>query len=180
MYSSLQTAANLIDASLKQNIKFHENLRIDTWGAHNDQVLGQIQNIINTWIKQDDVKRVIENSLRGNPTIAAQIAGEPFKLLKQYPSLCGIWLFSLRYLMQDAGITFCNSWGSVMYTAHLYNAARQEKLLKGIWKDMEMTLLLQGNDKMFIGNRPKKAEGTYTRSSTGHAVSCNPLTRNIC
>lgn len=95
MASSLQTVASHIDASLRQNIKCHEKLRIDTWGAHNDRVLGQIQSIIDTWIKQDNVKRIIEKSLRGNPTIAAQVAGEPFKLLKQYPSLCGIWLFSL-------------------------------------------------------------------------------------
>jgi hypothetical protein len=134
-------------------------------------VLGQIQNIIDTWIKQDNVKKIIQRSLRQNPHIAAQIAGEPFRLLKQYPSLCGIWLFLLRYLMQDAGITFCNAWGSVMYTAHLYNAARQEKLLKGIWKDMEMALLLQGNDKMFIGDRPKKAEGNYARSLTRWVMS---------
>lgn len=58
-----------------------------------------------------------------------------------------------------------------MYTAHLYNAARQEKLLKGVWKDMEMALLLQGNDKMFIGNRPEKAEGTYTGLSADLARS---------
>lgn len=175
MTSSLQTAASHIDASLRQNAKFHEKLRIDTWGAHNDQVLSQIQDIIDTWIKQDNVKKIIEKSLRGNPTIAAQIAGEPFKLLKQYPSLCGIWLFSLRYLMQDAGIAFCNAWGSVMYSAHLYNAARQEKLLKGIWKDMEMAMLLQGNDKMFIGSRPEKAEGIHTGPLTDLVMSSHPL-----
>lgn len=134
-------------------------------------MLGQIQNTIYTWIKQDNLKKIIERSLRGNPTIAAQITGEPFKLLKQYPSLCGIWLFSLRYLVQDAGVAFCTAWDSVMYTAHLYNAARQEKLLKGVWKDMEMALLLQGNDKMFIGNRPEKAEGTYTGLSADLARS---------
>lgn len=63
--------------------------------------------------------------------------------------------------MQDAGITFCNAWGSVIYTAHLYNSAWQEKLVNGIWRDMELALLLQGNDKIFIGGRPKKPEGAW-------------------
>ena len=121
-YTRLQTTASHIDASLRQNAKFHEKLRADTWGAHNDQVLDQIRHIIDTWIKQDHVKKIIETSLRRNPQIGPQTAGESFKLLKQYPSLCGIWLFSLIYLMQEAGVAFCNAWGSVVCTAHLYNA----------------------------------------------------------
>jgi len=128
-------------------------------------VLGQIRHIIDTWIKQDHVKKIIEKSLRRNPQIGPQTAGEPFKLLKQYPSLCGVWLFSLMYLTQEAGVAFCNAWGSVMCTAHLYNAVRQEKLLQSIWKDMELVLLLQDDDNMFVGNRPKKAEGIYTAHS---------------
>lgn len=41
-YPRLQTAARHIEASLGQNSKFHEKLRINTWGAYNDRVLGQI------------------------------------------------------------------------------------------------------------------------------------------
>ncbi|THZ80312.1 hypothetical protein D6C84_07552, partial [Aureobasidium pullulans] len=161
----LQTAARHIGASLNQNFKFHEKLRINTWDVHNDRVLKQIQ-------------KIIERSLLRNPTIAAQIAGEPFKLLKQYPSLCGIWLYSLRYLMQDAGITFANAWGSVMYSAHLYNAARQQKLVNGIWKDMELALLLQGNDKMFIGDRPKQPEDYLKRFNLCMGYSATSLAKN--
>lgn len=73
--------------------------------------------------------------------------------------------------MQEAGVTLCNAWGSVLCTAHLYNASRQEKLLKSIWKDMELVLLLQDDDRMFIGDRPKEAEGTYTRSLTDRIMS---------
>jgi hypothetical protein len=167
----LQTAANHINASLRQISKFHENLRIDASDDHNDRVLSQIQKIIDIWIKQDNVRNIIERYLPQNPHIAARDSDEPFKLLKQYPSLCGIWLFSLRYMMQNTGIAFCNGWGSVMYTAHLYNAARQEKLLKNIWKDMELALFLQDDDKIFIGNRPKKAEGTYAMILTGCSMS---------
>ena len=40
---------------------------------------------------------------------------------------------------------------------------------------MELVLLLQDDDKMFVGNRPKKAEGIYTSSLTGLAMSQLPL-----
>ncbi|KAG9648457.1 hypothetical protein KCU95_g18015, partial [Aureobasidium melanogenum] len=174
----LQTAARHIGASLSENSEFHKKLHIKTWDAHSDRALGHIQNVINTWIKQDNVKKIIERSLRRNPTIAAQMTVEPFELLKQYPSLCGIWLFSLRYLMQDAGITLCNAWGSVIYAAHLYNAARQEKLVKGIWRDMELALLLQGNDKIFIGGRPKKPEDYLKRFNLCMGFSVTSLAKN--
>ncbi|KEQ58310.1 uncharacterized protein M437DRAFT_59780 [Aureobasidium melanogenum CBS 110374] len=174
----LQTAAEDIETSLKQNSEFHKNLHTKTWDAHNDRALDSIQNVIDTWIKQDNVKKIIERSLLRNPTIAAQISGEPFELLRQYPSLCGIWLFSLRYLMQGAGMTLCNSWSSVIYAAHLYNAVRQEKLVKGIWKDMELALLFQGTDKIFIGDRPKKPEDYLKRLKLCIGVSVTSLARN--
>lgn len=161
--TELQTGAALIETSFTQNFKFHENLRSKNWPPYNDQGLSQIQFRIDTWVKQDAVKIIIEQSASGNNIVARDIDAEPYKLLKQYPSLCGLWLFSLRYLMQDSGIIFCNAWGSVMYSAHLYNAVRQEGLVESIWKDMEMVLLLQGDDKMFVGDRPKNTEDYLKR-----------------
>ncbi|KAH0359655.1 hypothetical protein KCU65_g9838, partial [Aureobasidium melanogenum] len=176
--TELQSGAALIEASLAQNFKFHENLRSKNWPPYNDQGLSQIQFRINTWVKQDAVKMIIEQSASGNFVVARDIGAEPYKLLKQYPSLCGLWLFSLKYLMQDSGITFCNAWGSIMYSAHLYNAARQENLVESIWKDMEMVLLLQGDDKMFVGDRPKNTEDYLKRFNLCLGYSAAALAKN--
>lgn len=176
--TELQTGAALIEASLTQNFKFHENLRSKNWPPYNDQGLSQIQFRIDTWVKQDAVKVIIEQFASGNFIVAPDIDTEPYKLLKQYPLLCGLWLFSLRYLMQDSGITFCNAWGSIMYSAHLYNSVRQEGHVKSMWKDMEMLLLLQGDDKMFIGDRPKNVEDYLKRFNLCLGYSVTALAKN--
>lgn len=93
--TELQSGAALIEASLTQNFKFHENLRSKNWPPYNDQGLSQIQFRIDTWVKQDAVKIIIEHFASGNFIVAPDIDIEPFKLLKQYPLLCGLWLFSL-------------------------------------------------------------------------------------
>ncbi len=64
----------------------------------------------------------------------------------------------MRY--QEIQVTFINAWGSLMYTAQLYHAVHQEKLLpeSKMWKDMELVISLQGSDKFFVGEPPKEPE----------------------
>lgn len=50
-----------------------------------------------------------------------------------------------------------------MYAGHLYNAARQEKILSRSWKDMEMLIGLQSAEKMFVGDRPTGVEDYLKR-----------------
>ena len=88
---------------------------------------------------------------------------EPFNLLRQYPVICGLFLFALRLRYQELQIVFVNAWGSLMYTAQLYNACRQEGLLPKMWKDMELVIPLQGPDKFFVGDAPKGLEEYLTR-----------------
>lgn len=80
---------------------------------------------------------------------------EPFRLLRQYPLLCGLFTFALKTRAQEIGLTFANAWGSILYTSQLYNAARQEKLLSKPWKDIEMLIALHSTAKFFAGDRPK-------------------------
>ena len=74
---------------------------------------------------------------------------------------------------QALGIDFANAWGSIMYTSHLYNAARQEKLLPKSWKDMEMVIALQSPEKIFVGNTPTDLGACFKRFllSMGYSAS---------
>lgn len=83
---------------------------------------------------------------------------EPFRLLKQYPLLCGLFTFALKMRAQEIGLTFANAWGSILYSSHLYNAARQEKLLLKPWKDIEMLIALHSPERFFAGDSPKGLE----------------------
>lgn len=83
---------------------------------------------------------------------------EPFRLLKQYPVMCGLFAFALKMRAQEVNIIFVNAWGSIMYSAQLYNAVRQESLVPRLWKDMEFIIAMQGGDKFFVGDAPKGLE----------------------
>ena len=64
---------------------------------------------------------------------------------------------------QHEGIGFAGAWGSIMYTGHLYNAIRQEKLLSKSWKDMELLFALQSTEYFFVGDAPKDVDGYLKR-----------------
>ena len=83
---------------------------------------------------------------------------EPFRLLKQYPVICGLLAFALKMQAQEINIVFVNAWGSIMYSAQLYNAVRQESFVPRMWKDMEFIIAMQGGDKFFVGEAPKGLE----------------------
>ena len=88
---------------------------------------------------------------------------DALNLLKQYPMLCGIWIFTTRLLAQDHGINYANASGSITYCAHLYNAARQEKMLESPWQGMEATIARHKPDGIFIGELPTKPEDYLKR-----------------
>lgn len=147
-YDTLSLAAQQIELSITQIFTFHESLkigRVETWPRENDFVLRQLLSRIDDWVKKDPIQEA-KRRLRQAP-------GEPFKLMKSHPAFSGLWLYSLRALYQEIGITFVGAWGSVMYAGHLYNALRQENLLKTRWDDMELVMALHRN--FFIGGGPK-------------------------
>ena len=89
--------------------------------------------------------------------------GEPFSMLRQYPLLCGLFTFALKKRFQQLSVTFANAWGSIMYTAHLYNAIRSEKLMGTAWKDMEMVISMQSPEALFVGDAPSTLEDYLKR-----------------
>jgi hypothetical protein len=67
------------------------------------------------------------------------------RVLVHSPILCGLVLYHFRSKMYNLGIAIMNSWGSITYPAHLYNALRNEGLLHGQWKDMDVVQTLLGS-----------------------------------
>lgn len=98
---------------------------------------------------------------------------EPFRLLKQYPLLCGLFMFALKMRAQEIGLAFANAWGSILYTTHLYNAARQERFLRKPWKDLELVIALHSAEEFFAGDPPKGLEEYLKRFmlSMGYSAS---------
>lgn len=160
-HEQLRNNANAIRASIEQNLKFHEKLRIVNWPKENDRAFTDMLYVIDQWIGKD----VVADQWQKIHRPAAIPAGEPFQLLRQYPVICGLFSFALGMRYQELQIAFINAWGSLMYTGQLYNAVCQEKLMAGskIWKDMEFVIMLQRANRFFVGDRPTELEDYLKR-----------------
>ncbi|KAM5342265.1 hypothetical protein ACJ41O_013231 [Fusarium nematophilum] len=146
---------SVMDNDLRSHLEFHETLKIDHWTASNDRVLQEFQKSIK-WIAQDPVFVAKERVARRMGRATAE--SERHRILKNSPVICGLLLYHFRAGMYDIGIAVANAWGSITYSAHLYNALQQEGLLTDRWADMDVVQTLLGNSNFFVGDRPKTTE----------------------
>ncbi|KAL8824663.1 MAG: hypothetical protein Q9191_004901 [Dirinaria sp. TL-2023a] len=153
-HDQLRRNANNIRASIEANLEFHKTLRIANWPKSNDLQLTEMLRVMTEWVGQD----VVADKRKKVRRQAEIPAGEPFQLLRQYPVICGLFMFALKMRFQEIGITFVNAWGSVMYAAQLYNAVLKEKLLSKSWTDMELVISLHGHENFFVGDAPRGLE----------------------
>ncbi|EZF33174.1 hypothetical protein H101_03233 [Trichophyton interdigitale H6] len=147
--SDLMTTANMIDESISDNFQYHKSLRITGWPRSNDTVLEKIQQFIGLWVKRDPVGEA-RKRLKQPPR-------EPYMLLSSHPLLCG-------------------RLGSILYTYHLYNAVKQEKLLQNDWPDMDVIMGMQ--DKIFVGDQPQTAEDYLKQFALSMGWSATAFSKN--
>lgn len=75
-------------------------------------------------------------------------------------------------------VTFAQAWGSITFSAHLYDALRQEKLLNEHWTDMELLFSVQNEEHLLVGNRPNTAEQYFRRFCLTMGYSASNFARN--
>ncbi|KAI4146406.1 MAG: hypothetical protein L6R39_003466 [Caloplaca ligustica] len=85
---------------------------------------------------------------------------KPFFLLKQYLLICVLFTFALKARYQELCVAFADASGSVLSAGHLYNAVRQENILRRPWRDMEIAMTLQSQEVFFVGV-PPSSPGEY-------------------
>lgn len=160
-FDDLVRSAKYVEANTQQVMKFHAKLHIKNWPKTNDQGLLDILALVNEWTKSDAVLGV-RTRLTGE--YGVQFAPEKsFLLLKHHPWYCGLLSYCIKASVQEISIAFVNAWGSVLYSAHLYNALRQENLLSNLWQDMDLALLMHRTQNMFIGDFPKTVDDYFKR-----------------
>ncbi|EXJ91614.1 hypothetical protein A1O3_00162 [Capronia epimyces CBS 606.96] len=159
-------------ASITENFKFHQNLKIENWPASNDQVLRQLANHIRG--NCADVVQGVRQRVGFPPDITIEVN----RLLKNHPIKCGLAVYDIKATFYEAGVTFCNAWGSVLFSGHLYNAVRQEKLSDHYWKDMELLFGLQDVQHMFTGDHPTAADQYFRRFCLAMGYSASNFARN--
>lgn len=175
-YYDLVSSAKYVENNIERVLKFHENLRVETWPKSNDQVLQMILYRINSWVKTDAVENARKRLTRGSEFQAPPT--EPCLLLRNHPLYCGLLSYSIKALAQEASIVFVNAWGSVLYSAHLYNALRQEKLISNRWHDMDLILVMHKTETMFVGDFPKTVDDYFKRFSLAMGYSATAFAKN--
>lgn len=84
-----------------------------------------------------------------------------FRLLARQPILCGVLAFSLILNMRETGLSLVNNTGSILHTAHLYNAMKANNPSTEKWNDMEQIVKVHGPEKIFIGAPPTTPQAFY-------------------
>ncbi|KAK2754671.1 hypothetical protein FQN54_006804 [Arachnomyces sp. PD_36] len=173
-FNDLYKRAKNLKANLKAYFAFSRNMSIDTWAPQNQQLLHQTYDRINKWILKDGMAELRQSY--GAPI--ATVETPPYKLLKNNPVLCGILAFQFTIIIQEAGIYLAGAWGSIIYPAHLYNAAQQQKQLDTPWKSMDYLIDLHGSSSVFAGNPPTDFEGYFRRATLMLGYSAEIYARN--
>ncbi|KAL4803818.1 hypothetical protein BDV18DRAFT_144489 [Aspergillus unguis] len=168
-FKDLNACASNIENSIRLNLDFHAKLRIVNWPERNDDMLSVFLNQIDDWIHEDFTKPLKRRPNLWNPD-------EEFKLLKWHPLLCGTLMYYFKAQFQEVGRTFAGAWGSIMYSAHLYNALRHEKLIHGNWDDMDIIISL--HDGIFIGDPPRNPEGYLKQFNLATGLSATAYAKN--
>jgi len=153
-----------------------KNLQLENWPAENDQAIQtSILDVIDSWIFHDEIKATMKRMTQkqGLPLPPGE-----FHLLRQHPLLCGLFAFFINMQMQEAGVTYANAWGTVLYTAHLYNAVEQEGFTQSSWPDMQMLTHLQTPERLFVGGAPSNAQDYLKRFTLCMGYAAEQYARN--
>ncbi|KAL6789520.1 hypothetical protein GGI42DRAFT_337568, partial [Trichoderma sp. SZMC 28013] len=146
-----------MNSELEKHLNSHTNLKIGGWPASNDTIIRELRKNMR-WIDGDPVYKAKVKFL--------QQAGRPISsctkrhhILRLSPVLSGLILFHFQVRFRNAGISVTDAWGSTIYTAHLYNALRNEKLLKRRWNGMDVAQILLREESFYVGRWPRNKEG---------------------
>lgn len=173
-FNDLTVRAKNLKANLTSYFAFSRNMSIDTWAPQNEKALHQILETAEKWILKDgmaELRQAHRGTIAGMPT-------PPYKLLKNHPILCGILAFQFTVIIQEAGIYLAGAWGSIIYPAHMYNAARQSGTLSVPWESMEFLIRLHGASSVFAGNPPTDFDGYFRRATLMLGYSAQIFARN--
>ncbi|GKT54379.1 hypothetical protein ColTof4_13831 [Colletotrichum tofieldiae] len=176
-FEAMVKETSVMDNSLGSHLEFYKHLKINNWPASNDHALRELSRLIQ-WMAKDPVhgaKARVSISL-GMPVPPEM---EVHRIMIYSPVLSGLFLFRLRTEMYDVGLAVANAWGSVTYTAHLYNALRGSRLLDGLWPDMEVMLTLLGDSGIWVGGeRPGTSMDCFQKFCLQMGISAAAFTGN--
>ncbi|KAK4501974.1 hypothetical protein PRZ48_007784 [Zasmidium cellare] len=172
-FEQMQATGKRLVATIDDYFRFSRGRHIETWPPYNDDLLRRLRALAIHYT-QKDVYGTLFTSIYEDMGAALR----PFFFLKNHPVLCGLWTYHMNTQLQELGITLCNAWGSVIYPAHFYNAARQSASLESDWKDMDYIIALHSPQRLFVGAPPTQPREYLKRFMLALGVSATNFARN--
>ena len=101
-----------------------------------------------------------------------------FCFLRQNPIFCGMHAFSLLSDLHESTIRVVNFSAAIPATAHLVNAVQQEGICSTAWPEMERMIQIQGEQHLFVGDRPKTVDQYSSRYKLARGISATTFASN--
>ncbi|KAI8822529.1 uncharacterized protein EV422DRAFT_402565 [Fimicolochytrium jonesii] len=167
----LRLAGSRVEDSLKKSSAETPANHPRIWPKDHEDGVKHFQSWINVWIINDRLKTETQRLIS---PLGIEAEMRPFSLYNRHPMLCGLILFKLQLHAQHLGMVLASAWGSIIYTAHLYEACKYSHTLNGKeWKDMEFVMAANGKERMFKGRVPTNP--TESLKSFNYMVGWSPL-----
>lgn len=134
------------------------------WPKEGDQEIDNIQKCIDACIKRDPQLALWHYQM------SIQTHDEYF-FYKKNPILCGLLMFQLTSRMQIIGQGLVNQWYDVQQMAFLYNLVQKVPNETLEWPDIEAFISIHGENRIFVGDRPKNAAESLNRLEAATGIS---------
>ncbi|KAF1943592.1 hypothetical protein EJ02DRAFT_343053, partial [Clathrospora elynae] len=170
-FGRLTAATCFVQSNVKEEMKFHKGIDMETWPADNDRAVQRFVDTLQFWCHEDQQRIDAQKLKRDN-------IPEPFCLYRKHPWLCGLWKYFTQMRFHEISIAFVNAWGSVMCCAHLYNAVDGGKTRDMMWKDMDVSISFQNEKTFFIGDAPTSAGDCLKRFALVMGASAANLAKS--
>ena len=145
---TLQATGKRSMVTLDQHFKYFSGRRNPDWPDENDDFLQSMKTYAEEWTQSDYIATTFTKAA------TVPVNPRPFHFLRRHPVLCGLKTFRLNILLQDSGIKLCNTWGSVIFQTHLYNATSCSAALNARWRDLDYLISVHSPRRIFAGAPP--------------------------
>jgi hypothetical protein len=176
-FKESQLIANRAKATLSRYFEFTRGIKPpSTWPKGNERVLTHLADAVDKTILED-VVLPLKEKLYTRLRLPYSADVERFYLYKRHPILCGLLSFRLTLELQYAGVILVQAWGTAIYPAHFNNALRQQ-IQPAPWPLMEKVIELHGEDRVFVGGRPRTILDCYKQVSLVLGYSAEQFAKN--
>ena len=163
-----RNAKNMHD-SLAERKRMERGIKLPTWSTEDEKSLDVSTEELKFWTSFDPIEVAWKDAISRleRPDISM------FTMVRQ-PFACGLLLFRLRLQFQNVGLNLANAWGTILLTAHLFEACRHSGTVEGYqasligsstitqraavpmppWPDMDLVIDMHGEKEMFGGKVP--------------------------